>query len=138
MGEVPPSMIVEVTGPAGSAFLFDTSGIHRQGTPILEPRHAVFFNYHDPDVPLQKEDREYYRYHPLLLSAAFLGNLSKEDERILGFGNTTNYLPAYEQRPMHPRLQRLFTTAYEAKLRLDELSSKVRARLRRHGLLRTR
>lgn len=138
MEEVSPSMIVEVTGPAGSAFLFDTSGIHRQGTPILEPRQAVFFNYHDPDVPLQKEDREYYRYHPLLLSAAFLGNLSKEDERILGFGNTTNYLPAYERTPMHPRLQRLFTTAYEAKLRLDELSSKVRARLRRHGLLRTR
>jgi hypothetical protein len=41
-------MIVEVTEPAGSAFLFDTSGIHRQGTPILQPRYAVFFNYHDP------------------------------------------------------------------------------------------
>ena len=36
-------------------------------------RHAVFYNYHDPSVPLQKEDVDYYRYHPLLLNAAFLG-----------------------------------------------------------------
>ena len=78
-------------GPAGSAFLFDTSGTHRQGVPMLEPRQAVFYNYHDPDVPLQQEDIDYYRYHPLLLNAAFLGGLSPEDQRILGFGNKTNY-----------------------------------------------
>jgi hypothetical protein len=136
LADVPRSMIVEVAEPAGSAFLFDTSGIHRQGTPILQQRYAVFFNYHDPNVPLQEEDREYYRYHPLLLNAAFLGNLSKEDERILGFGNTKNYVPAYERVPMHPHLQQLFTTVFAAKLRLGEVNSKVRARLRRHGMLR--
>src|SRR4029453_5280013 len=136
LGDVSQSMIVEVTEPAGSAFLFDTSGIHRQGTPILQPRYAVFFNYHDPNMPLQEEDREYYRYHPLLLNAAFLGNLRKEDERILGFGNTKNYVPAYERAPMHPQLQRLFTEVFAAKLRMDDLHSKVRARLRRHGILR--
>ena len=73
VADVPASQIVEVMGSAGSAFLFDTSGTHRQGVPMLEPRRAVFYNYHDPDVPLQKEDIDYYRYHPLLLNAAFLG-----------------------------------------------------------------
>ncbi|MDQ2856339.1 MAG: phytanoyl-CoA dioxygenase family protein, partial [Acidobacteriota bacterium] len=64
---VPTSQILEVAGKAGTAFLFDTSGIHRQGVPMLEPRRAIFYNYHDPRVPLQKEDVDYYRYHPLLL-----------------------------------------------------------------------
>src|SRR5882672_6334614 len=91
VADVPASQIVEVLGAAGSAFLFDTSGTHRQGVPMLEPRRAVFYNYHDPDVPLQQEDIDYYRYHPLLLNAAFLGNLSSDDQRILGFGNKTNY-----------------------------------------------
>src|SRR5215471_21305080 len=53
--------LIQITGQAGSAFLFDTSGIHRQAVPILEPRQAVFYNYHDPSVPLQAEDRHYYR-----------------------------------------------------------------------------
>ena len=86
------SRMVEMTGPAGTAFLFDTSAIHRQGVPILERRHAIFYNYHEPDVPLQQEDRAYNRYHPLLLNAAFLGGLTDEDRRILGFGNKANYV----------------------------------------------
>ena len=49
--EIPQSEIVEVKGKAGSAFLFDTSGIHRQGVPMLEPRQAVFFNYHNVRQP---------------------------------------------------------------------------------------
>ena len=59
--DVPRERIVEMTGPAGTAFLFDTSGTHRQSVPILEPRHAVFYNYHDPAVPLQREDVDYDR-----------------------------------------------------------------------------
>src|SRR5215510_8294544 len=43
--QLPGSKLVEVTGPAGTVVLFDTSGIHRQAMPILEPRHAVFLNY---------------------------------------------------------------------------------------------
>src|SRR5918993_5099352 len=89
------SGIAELYGPAGTAFLFDTSGIHRQSVPMLEERRACFFNYHDPSVALQKEDRDGYRYHPLLLNAAFLGNLSEQDQRILGFGNKTNFKPAF-------------------------------------------
>src|SRR5205807_1681447 len=54
--DVPADRVVEVTGRAGTAFLFDTSGIHRQSVPILEERLAVFYNYHDPAVPLQPED----------------------------------------------------------------------------------
>jgi hypothetical protein len=93
--EVRADEAIEFLGPAGTAVLFDTSGIHRQSVPILEPRQAVFLNYHDPSVPLQQEDVEYYRYHPLLLNAAFLGGLSDEDRKILGFGNKANYQPGY-------------------------------------------
>jgi hypothetical protein len=95
--------IAEMVGPAGTAFMFDTSGIHRQGVPMLEPRRAVFFNYHDPQVHLQSDDRKFNRYHPLLLNAAFLGNLSQDDQRFLGFGNKTNFIRAYV-RPAEPPL----------------------------------
>ena len=125
------SMIVEVKGPAGLAFLFDTSGIHRQDVPILEPRNAVFFNYHDPSVSIQKEDVNYYRYHPLLLNAAFLGNLSQEDQRILGFGNKTNYIHAFERHPKHSSLQTAFHIIFAAKLRTKFFKERVMARLRR-------
>jgi len=116
-------------GPAGTAFLFDTSGIHRQSYPILERRHAAFLNYHDPSVPLQAEDVEYYRYHPLILNAAFLGGLSAEDQRILGFGNQTNYLPGFERAEKHTGLQSAMHRAYDAKLGYDDFSGRVAAKL---------
>jgi hypothetical protein len=119
--DVPRSLIVEVTGPAGSAFLFDTSGIHRQGVPMLEPRQAVFFNYHDPAVPLQQEDLNYYRYHPLLLNSAFLGNLSEEDRRIFGFGDKRNYVHAYERQTKYTTLQAFIKFLFDVKLRLNQL-----------------
>jgi hypothetical protein len=129
--DVPSSRIVEAIGPAGTAFLFDTSGIHRQGVPMLEERHAVFLNYHDPDVPLQQEDVDYYRYHPLLLNAAFLGKLSEEDQRILGFGNKTNYMHAFERQPKHMTFQTVVASAFTAKLHGDYLGRRVRGKLRR-------
>jgi hypothetical protein len=118
-------------GAAGSAILFDTSGTHRQGVPMLEPRQAVFYNYHDPQVRLQKEDVDYYRYHPLLLNAAFLGNLSAEDQRILGFGNKTNYLPAFERVPKHTVLQDTFRGALEIAIRARAFRERLAARLKR-------
>jgi hypothetical protein len=127
---LPQSDIVKVTGPAGTAFLFDTSGIHGQSCPILKPRLAVFYNYHDPSVPIQQEDLDYYRYHPLLLNAAFLGNLSGEDQRILGFGNKSHYIPAFERQPNHTVFQTLYRRAYDAKIVADEFGSRVNARLR--------
>jgi len=133
LGDVSGDQVVEVLGPAGSAFLFDTSGIHRQSYPILEPRQAVFLNYHDPAVPLQQEDIDYYRYHPLLLNAAFLGNLSEEDRRILGFGNKTNYLPGYERRPKHTLFQALIRSGFNCKLRMGGLWQRVVGKLKRIG-----
>ena len=126
-----PARFVELTGPAGTAFLFDTSGIHRQGVPMLEPRRAVFYNYHNPQIRLQAEDVNYYRYHPLLLNAAFLGNLSDEDQRILGFGNKTNFQPAFERRTTPPLSYSAFCAAFSAQLRLRELHARITARLKR-------
>lgn len=101
--ELPLSEVIEVKGSAGTVFMFDSSGIHRQAHPVLEPRQAIFYAYHDPSIPLREEDVTSYRYHPLLLSAAFLGNLDEDDRRILGFGNKANYQPAFEN-PGHPPL----------------------------------
>jgi len=123
--------VIEVLGPAGSAFLFDTSGIHRQSVPILQERQAVFFNYHDPNVPLQAEDVEYYRYHPLLLNAAFLGGLSEEDCTILGFGNKTNYCPCFERQTSHKGFHRLMSRAFAAKLVTGEYRLRAWGKLKR-------
>lgn len=128
---VPASQIVELIGTAGTAFLFDTSGIHRQGVPMLEERQAIFYNYHDPNVPLQEEDVAYYRYHPLLLNAAFLGGLLEEDQRILGFGNKTNFLPAFERRERPPVLYRVLGATLGIHLSLKNLLERVTARLHR-------
>jgi hypothetical protein len=125
------SQIAELLGPAGTAMLFDTSGIHRQGVPMLEERVACFFNYHDSRVPLQNEDVDYYRYHPLLLNAAFLGNLSSEDQRILGFGNKINFQPAFVRSQQPSMFSRLLTPAFNAELYLKSFRQRVRARLRR-------
>lgn len=124
------NQIVDLAGPAGTALLFDTSGIHRQGVPMLEPRRAIFYNYHDPLVPLQQEDIDYYRYHPLLLNAAFLGNLTEEDHRILGFGNKTNYIPAFDRSLKLPVWYNLFGGIHGAQLRIKELRIRIADRLR--------
>jgi hypothetical protein len=129
--DMPGSRIVEAIGPAGMAFMFDTTGIHRQGVPMLEERHAVFLNYHDPDVPLQQEDVDYYRYHPLLLNAAFLGKLSEEDQRILGFGNKSNYIPAFERHAKHAALQGIFRHTFTMKLHADSVLQRILGKLQR-------
>ena len=125
------SNLLELTGPAGTAFMFDTSAVHRQGLPMLESRQAIFFGYHDPRVRLQHEDLITYRYHPLLLNAAFLGNLSDEDRRILGFGNMTNFVPAFVRQDQPPVLYDAFCLAHNTGLRIRELRERIAARLRR-------
>jgi len=125
------SSIVEMMGAAGTAFLFDTSGIHRQGVPMLEERQAVFFNYHDPTVKLQEDDHKFYRYHPLLLNAAFLGNLSNDEERLLGFGNKSRFKPGYT-RPAKPTiLYNVFQTTLNLQLRAQSIRERIRSRLSR-------
>jgi hypothetical protein len=127
----PASDIVKCAGRAGTAILFDTSGIHRQSVPMLQPRWAIFYNYHDPSIPLQREDVEYYRYHPLILNAAFLGALGDEERRVLGFGDKRNYRRAFQRRSGQPIFQHLVQRAHDVHLRVDEVMSRVRARLSR-------
>ncbi len=112
--------IVQMTGAAGSAFMFDTSGIHRQSMPVLEARQAIFLNYHDPAVPLQQEDVEYYRYHPLILNAAFLGNLAEEERRILGFGDKRNYQRGFVRRKRYPALEAINRSLVGMRMQLDQ------------------
>ena len=128
---IPQDKVVEFLGSAGTAVLFDTSGIHRQSVPILEPRRAVFLNYHDPDVPLQAEDVEYYRYHPLLLNAAFLGDLSPDDQRVLGFGNQTHYQKNFVRAPSHPRSLAAITGLHAARLKVDAWTGRAFGKIRR-------
>jgi hypothetical protein len=130
LSEVPRSQIAELVGPAGTAFMFDTSGVHRQGVPMLEPRQAVFYNYHDPAVRLQRDDIEFYRYHPLLLNAAFLGDLADDDQRVLGFGDKTNFLPGWQRRLKHAAMQKVLTQTLDVKLRFENLQERILARLR--------
>jgi hypothetical protein len=129
--DVDKSEIAEMFGPAGTAFLFDTSGIHRQGVPMLEPREAIFYNYHDPNVRLQEEDVVYYRYHPLLLNAAFLGNLSGDDQRILGFGEKRNFLPAFERSTRPSIVYTALSTALNGQLFLRDVMDRVTVRVKR-------
>ena len=129
--DLPSSELIKLRGPAGTAFLFDTSATHRQGIPMLEPRHAVFYAYHDPAIPLQAEDVDYYRYHPLLLNAAFLGDLSDEDRRILGFGNKTNFQPAFERAGRPPFLYHAFNASVKTQIRMRHLRERLSAGLRR-------
>ena len=123
--------VIELKGAAGTAFLFDTSILHRQGIPMLEPRQAIFYAYHDPAVRLQQEDIDYYRYHPLLLNAAFLGNLSAEDERVLGFGDKRNYQPAFVRHAKSTLLHRIMSVSNGAQTRIELLRQRVSARLQR-------
>lgn len=129
--DVDASQLVELLGPAGTAFLFDTSGIHRQGVPMLEERQACFFNYHNPRVALLPEAVDYYRYHPLILNAAFLGGLTAADKKILGFGNKTNFQPAFMRSARSPFFYRALNHAHSGELRLKNLKEMILARLKR-------
>jgi len=131
VADVNDSQIAQVMGQAGSAFIFDTSGIHRQGVPMLEPRQAIFYNYHDPNIPLQSEDQTYYRYHPLLLNAAFLGDLSEEDRRILGFGNKKNYIPAFERQGEPSVFHSASAAAFNVQLRARQLRERIAGRIKK-------
>lgn len=106
-------VIENAYGPAGTVVLFDPTGIHRQASPVLTPRRIVMLNYHDPAVPIQKQDRDWGRYRPLLLNAEFLGELSAEQQRVLGFGvrgQLGSWFPKHRRFPdMHARVQRALT-----------------------------
>lgn len=127
--QLPMDKLIEFKGAAGTAVMFDTSGIHRQGIPIYTPRNAVFYNYHEPDVALQKEDVDYYRYHPLLLNAAFLGNLSPAQMQLLGFGCKSQYQPNFVRRPSRPIAHSVLTAANAMDVTLSPWINRVRSKI---------
>jgi hypothetical protein len=131
VAQLPMDRIEEFTGPAGTAVLFDTTGVHRQAVPILQPRQAIFYNYHDSAIPLQAEDVAYYRYHPLLLNAAFLGDLTPEEMRILGFGDQTHYQPAFVRGKAHACFRGTMTWLFGAKMLLGDLNSRAIGKVKR-------
>ena len=102
-----------------------------QSIPLLEDRQAIFYAYHDPGIVLQQEDIDYYRYHPLLLNAAFLGDLSSEDQRVLGFGDKRNYQPAFVRPGKATRLHQFIAAANGTQIRIQSLCQRISARLRR-------
>lgn len=125
------SRVTVMTGKAGTAFLFDTSGIHRQGAPILHDRHALFYSYRDPAIRLDPHIHAKNRYHPLLLNAAFLGNLTEEHQRVLGFGDTRHHAPAFARESGQTVLEALSRHGLAVKLRLDAWHGRIARRLRR-------
>ena len=131
VGSAVKGQTVQARGPAGTAVIFDTSGVHRQSVPILKHRHAVFYNYHDPSVPLQSSDIKGNRYHPLLLNAALLGNLTQEHRRVLGFGDPRNHRPLYSRPSGTPRLDRLYRKWLQMALVLDDFGARVGGRVKR-------
>jgi len=136
---LPMSRRIELKGPAGTAFLFDTSIVHRQGVPMLESRQAIFYAYHHPSIRLQEEDFRYNRYHPLYLNAAFLGGLSPEDQRILGFGDKTNFQPGFVRPENPPPAHYAYRASLEVSLRWKQFCERMKARGNRiAGKLQTR
>ena len=136
-------MARDVKGPAGTAFLFDTSGVHRQTTPVLEPRDVMFFNYHDPAIPLQNEDAKAGRYQPIALNAGFLPEtITPQDARMLGFGRALGR-PAHEGvigRPetvRYPWLHKAVAAALAARLEVQE-ANRMGREIRRAVLSRLR
>ena len=123
--------VVLVRGRAGTGCLFDTSGVHRQGVPMLRPRHAVFLNYHESRVPLQASDVKGNRYHPLLLNSAFLGDLDDEDRRILGFGDKTTLRAGYTRPAQFPKLDTLYRFQTLVALHIKDFAVRVQHRVKR-------
>ena len=121
----------DMKGPAGSAFLFDTAGIHRQTTPVLKPRNVLFLNFHDPAVAIQSLDVEQGRYQPLLLNAAFLPEMTDEDRRILGFGarkgrSVRDCTVGRPRTRRYPVLHTAISGALATRLEIQEMQRQVR------------
>ena len=131
LGEVSPRQIMELAAPAGTAFLFDSSGVHRQSVPVLEPRQAVFFVYRDPAVPLRREEVQYQRYRPLMLNAAYLAGLSAEEQRVLGFGDKTHCVEGPGRIGEHGAFQSMTRSLFRSKLWLSHYGSRVWGKLKR-------
>lgn len=120
-----PGRQVHMKGPAGTAFLFDTAGVHRQSVPVLTPRQVVFLNFHDPDVDIQQLDVDWGRYRPLMLNAGMMPDLDDEQRRVLGFGRARSApvgsaVPGRATNQRFPTLHRAAAAALRLRLEWAE------------------
>ena len=67
-----------------------------------------------------------YRYDPLVLNAAFLGGLSDEEQRVLGFGNQATYRPSHRAPQRYGGLHALFGRLFAVRLRVQETTDVCR------------
>ncbi|HEX3229605.1 MAG TPA: hypothetical protein VHQ95_11595, partial [Pyrinomonadaceae bacterium] len=66
-----------------------------------------------------------------LLNAAFLGQLSEEDQRVLGFGDKRNFQPAFVRDDQPSLIYRFCSGSLGAQVRLLDLKERLKARLKR-------
>ena len=67
----------------------------------------------------------------MLLNAAFLGNLTEEDKRVLGFGDKRSYQENHVRKTGHRTYHAAVQQFFDLKLRWEEFRGRVAARLDR-------
>ena len=115
---------IEMKASAGTAFLFDVSGIHRQAIPILEDRDVVFFVYNDPETPLQEVDVRARRYRPLMLRASDIGGLTTGQSDLLGIGNRALEHDGVAAKP-EDNIRTLIDRAHHALIKGTRLADRI-------------
>ena len=125
---------VVLDAPAGHAFLFDVSGVHRQTVPVLTARDAVFIVFHDPSVPLQAADVAASRYRPALVPVDALDGMTPDQLRLLGVGRRELRDAMRPPSPVDPGWRAALARAEAGYHAASRLSRRVRARLSRSRL----
>lgn len=117
--------IIDAKGEAGTCFLFDTSGIHRQSVPVLKKRWVIMYNYHDPTTPMGDFATGYGRYRPHMLNAGFLGGLSANQQRILGFHRKRPESGFHPEERRYPATHNLVGLITRLRLEYQDFSGQV-------------
>lgn len=115
-------LIIDAKGEAGTCFLFDTSGIHRQSVPVLEKRWVIMYNYHDPTTPMGDFATGYGRYRPHMLNAGFLGGLSSEQQRVLGFNRACRDEAFHPDERRYPATHSLIQLVTRLRLEYQDIA----------------
>ena len=66
-----------------------------------------------------------------ILNAAFLGNLSSEAQRILGFGDKTRYIPAFQRKTEHRVFYQTMDRVFNACVGVSDFKGRAVDRLKR-------
>ena len=122
---------VVFNAPAGTAIIFDVSGVHRQTVPVLTERDAVFLVYHDPKVALQPDDVMAARYRPAVVPVDALDGMSHEQLRLLGVGRQELRQAMNPSGPRDLGWRSALARAEAGYHAFNKLRSRVEARLRR-------